>query len=75
LDSDRDGAVTAARALVETTSKVILDEMGVPHQETWDLPKLYHEAASALGILAKQHTDVWFSGKIIYPHRWTAFGL
>jgi hypothetical protein len=40
LDADRDGAVTAARALIETTAKVTLDEMGVPYQEPWDLPKI-----------------------------------
>ena len=58
LDDDRDGAVTAARALIEATVKIILDEMTVPYKETWDLPKLYYEAATELGLSPKQHTDV-----------------
>ncbi len=60
LDNDRDGAITAARALVETTIKFALDEMDVPYKEAWDLPKLYHELASELGLAPKQHSDVLF---------------
>lgn len=54
-------AITAARALIETTAKVVLNEMGIHYLETWDLPKPCHEAASGLGILAKQHSDVLFN--------------
>ena len=60
LDDDRDGAITAARALVESTIKHALDEMGVPSKETWDLPKLYHELAFELGLAPKQQADVLF---------------
>lgn len=58
LEDDRDGAVTAARTLIETTVKMVLDEMKVSYKEAWDLPKLYHEAAAELGLSPKQHTDV-----------------
>lgn len=56
LDADRDGAVTAARALIETTAKVTLDEMGVPYQEAWDLPKPVCASFAFLKIsVAPQH--------------------
>jgi len=60
LDDDRDGAITAARALVETTIKFALDEMGVSYKGSWDLPKLYHELANELGLAPKQHADALF---------------
>lgn len=58
LDEDRDGSITAARTLIETAIKLALDEMKVSYKETWSLPKLYHEAATELGLSPKQHTDV-----------------
>jgi hypothetical protein len=33
LDDDRDGAITAARSLIETTIKLALDEMHVQYRE------------------------------------------
>ena len=48
LDSDRDGAVTAARAMLEAACKTVLNELGVKHDDVWDLPKLYHETAANL---------------------------
>jgi hypothetical protein len=60
LDDDRDGAITAARALVEATIKLALGEMGVPYEVSWDLPKLYHELASELGLAPKQQSDALF---------------
>jgi hypothetical protein len=60
LDNDRDGAVTAARAMLETACKTVLDELGVTHDDTWDLPKLYHETAANLGIAPTQNTDPLF---------------
>jgi hypothetical protein len=60
LDKDRDGAVTAARAMLETACKTVLDELGVTHDGNWDLPKLYHETAGNLGIAPAQNTDPLF---------------
>jgi hypothetical protein len=60
LDSDRDGAVTAARAMIETMCNATLDEFGLPHDDSWDLPKLYFETAASLGIAPTQSTDPLF---------------
>lgn len=60
LDDDRDGAITAARSLIETTIKLALDEMHVQYKVNWDLPKLYYELATELGLSPKQHTDNLF---------------
>lgn len=60
LDNDRDGAVTTARSLLETTCNFILDELSVARDEAWDLPKLYGVAAQTLGISPTQQTDSLF---------------
>jgi hypothetical protein len=39
--SDPEGAITSARALLETVCKHILDDLSVPYDEAADLPKLY----------------------------------
>jgi hypothetical protein len=57
---DPEGAVTAARTLLETTCKHILDDLEVPYDDTADLPKLYHETAKALNIAPSQHTEPVF---------------
>ncbi|UGA41212.1 abortive infection family protein [Bradyrhizobium quebecense] len=60
LDEDRDGALTAARAMLETLCKTALNELDVSYDDTWDLPKLYYAVASNLGISPTQHTDSLF---------------
>ncbi|MFB6415225.1 MULTISPECIES: abortive infection family protein [Bradyrhizobium] len=60
LEDDRDGAVTAARAMLETMCKTALDELEIQYDDTWDLPKLYYLVASNLGIAPTQHTDTLF---------------
>ena len=60
LHDDREGAVTAARSLLETTCKVVLEDVGAPYERTWDLPKLYHHCATKLGISPSQETDDLF---------------
>lgn len=58
--NDPEGAVTAARTLLETVCKHILDDSdnGVasygPHD---DLPKLYGAVAKALNLAPSQHTE------------------
>jgi hypothetical protein len=60
LDSDRDGAVTSARAMLETACKTVLQELDIRYDDAWDLPKLYHETAASLGIAPTQNTDPLF---------------
>jgi len=48
--SDSDGAITAARALLESVCKHILGAKGIQYEENWDLPKLYREVTATLSI-------------------------
>jgi len=56
---DPEGAITAARALLETVCKHILDETGVDYSND-DLPKLYGKTAEALNLAPSQHTEATF---------------
>jgi hypothetical protein len=55
--SEPEGAITAARALLETVCKHILDDLPVTYSDTDDLPKLYRLTADALNIAPSQHTE------------------
>jgi hypothetical protein len=57
---DAEGAITAARSLLETTCKHILDEASVKYDEAADLPKLYKLAAETLNLAPSQHTEAIF---------------
>ncbi len=57
---DPRGAITAARTLLETVCKHILDDAGVPYQEKDDLPQLYRATAKALRLAPSQHTEEVF---------------
>ncbi len=59
-NSDPEGAITAARTLVETVCKHILDENGTEHNDGQDLPKLYRLAAEQLNLAPSQHTEQVF---------------
>jgi len=56
---DPEGAVTAARTLVETVCKRILDEAGEAYGDD-DLPKLYGKTARVLNLSPSQHTEEAF---------------
>ena len=56
-ETDPDGAITSARALLETVCKFILDKAGISYDEHIDLPKLYKQAASKLNLAPDQHHD------------------
>ena len=56
---DPEGAITAARTLLETVCKHILDEKGVDYSKD-DLPKLYGKTAEALDLAPSQHTEEAF---------------
>ena len=54
---DPEGAVTAARTLVETVCKHILDKEQVNYPDNADLPKLQYLAAKQLSLAPEQHTE------------------
>ena len=55
--SDPEGAITAARTLLETTIKRILDETGQGYSDHDDLPKLYKSVSKALNLAPNQHSE------------------
>jgi hypothetical protein len=57
---DPEGAITAARTLLETVCKHILDEDTVSYPDGADLPKLYRVAAEHLNIAPSQHVEPVF---------------
>jgi hypothetical protein len=58
---DPDGAITAARTLLETVCKSILDKKGDgAYGEGDDLPKLYFKTAEYLNLAPSQHTEETF---------------
>jgi hypothetical protein len=59
-NADSEGAITAARTLVETVCKYILDETSTAYNDKDDLPKLYHKAAEQLNLAPSQHTEQAF---------------
>lgn len=58
--TDPDGAITAARTLIESVCKFILDESGVAYDDKDDLPRLYSKAATQLNLAPNQHTEQAF---------------
>ncbi len=55
--ADPDGAITAARTLLESVCKHILDRRGTAYPENADLPALYGLAAKELRLAPSQHTE------------------
>lgn len=58
--ADPEGAITAAKTLLETVCKHIIDEAGGSYGDNDDLPKLYNNAAEHLNLAPAQHTEVIF---------------
>jgi hypothetical protein len=58
--SDPEGAITSARALLETVCKHILDDLSVSYDEKADLPRLYRLTSEGLKIAPSQHTEQVF---------------
>lgn len=54
---DADGAITAARSLVETVCKHILDEAGIDYSDNPSLPKLYRRTAKTLELAPSQQPN------------------
>jgi hypothetical protein len=59
-DTDPEGAITAARTLLETVCKRILDEAGGPYTDKEDLPQLYRLVAERLELSPAQYTEEVF---------------
>jgi hypothetical protein len=57
---DPEGAITAARTLLESVCKHILDEGGGEYGDGADLPKLYGLASKELNLAPSQHTEEAF---------------
>ncbi len=56
--TDPEGAITAARTLLETVCKHILDEVEVDYNDKRiELPDLYKKTAKALNLSPDQHTE------------------
>ena len=58
--ADPEGAITAARSLLETVCKHILDDAQAVYGANDDLPKLYGAAAAQLNLAPSQHTETIF---------------
>jgi hypothetical protein len=59
--ADPEGAITAAKTLLETVCKhIIEDGEGPQYGDNDDLPRLYHLAAEQLNLAPSQHTEAGF---------------
>lgn len=58
-NQDPEGAITAARTLLESVCKRILDEAEVAYGDD-DLPKLYRKVSNELNLSPSQHTEEVF---------------
>ncbi len=56
-DTDPKGAITAARSLLESTCKHILDEVSVDYGNAPTLPSLYGKVAEALNLAPSQYDE------------------
>jgi hypothetical protein len=59
-DRDPEGAITAARTLLESVCKHILDEAGAEYDDKADLPALYDLTARQLQLAPSQHEEKVF---------------
>jgi hypothetical protein len=57
---DPEGAITAARTLLESVCKHILDDAGIEYPDDADLPKLWSMSAEALNLAPHQHQEKLF---------------
>jgi hypothetical protein len=58
--TDPEGAITAARTLLESVCKHILDGAGATYDDSTDLPKLYGLTSRYLNLSPSQHTEQLF---------------
>lgn len=60
LHADPEGAVTAARTLIETVCKHILDAKSIPYRDRDDLQNLYDAAAKSMNLAPTSTTEPAF---------------
>jgi hypothetical protein len=58
--ADPEGAITAARTLLESVCKHILDDGGIEYPDDADLPKLWAMCAETLNLAPHQHQEKLF---------------
>lgn len=58
--ADPEGAITAARTLLESVCKHVLDSTGETYDDAAELPKLYALTAKQLNLSPSQHTEQLF---------------
>lgn len=58
--TDPEGAITAARTLLESVCKHILDKTGAAYSDKDDLPALYKATSTQLNLAPSQHTEAVF---------------
>lgn len=58
--ADPEGAITAARTLLETVCKYVLDGAGLVYKDDADLPALYTMTAKHLNLSPSQHSEKLF---------------
>lgn len=56
-ENDADGAITAARSLIESVCKQILVERNVDYNDSYDLPKLYKLTSKSLNLAPENHGE------------------
>lgn len=61
-DSDPEGAITAAKSLVESVCKHILDDLGIKYGPRVDLNELWRKVSLALNLNPSQHDQEVFKG-------------
>ena len=59
-EADPEGAITAARALLESTCKHVLDSLNVTYGSSEELPDLYKKAAQAMNLAPQNHNEQVF---------------
>jgi len=58
--SDPEGAITAARTLIETVCKHILDDLSITYERNLDMSELYKLTAKELKLAPEQHSEQIF---------------
>ncbi|SIT88736.1 Abortive infection C-terminus [Pontibacter indicus] len=56
-EDDPDGAITAARSLIESVCKQILKERNIEYDDSFDLPKLFKTTARSLNLAPQLHNE------------------
>lgn len=59
-DRDPEGAITAARTLLEAVCRFVLDDQKISYPDDADLPKIYSLAAHSLRLAPEQHQEDLF---------------